>query len=278
MKKRNSFLKVIWAMVFAIAIFAPLNCGCEYVKAGYVGVKVYTLGGQKGDFEVLGVGRHWEGINEDIYMFPTFTQNKVWTADNREDSPTDEHFTIQSKEGIIIDADVGMSYAIERDKVIVLFQKYRKDINQITNTYLRAHIRDALNKYSRTYTAAELYGSGATAVIDKATEDVREVMKDNGVNLEKLYWVSALRFPSNITDEINNKVAAIQIAQRKDNEVKAAEAQAQINRLNNGSLSNMNMKMKELENQAKAIEKWNGALPTTMPPGTTIPFINLKAE
>lgn len=275
MKKKNIFLRAIWAVIFAVAIFAPLNCGCEYVKAGYVGVKVYTLGGQKGDFQVLGVGRHWEGMYEDIYIFPTYTQSRVWTANIRDDSPIDEHFTLQSKEGVSIDADVGITYSIEPARVVDLFKKYRKDVDTITNTYLRQYIRDGLNKYSTQYTTADLYGDGKTKVIAAAEKEIREIMKENGIVLEKLYWVNSLRPPDNITEEINNKVAAIQIAQRKDNEVKAAEAQAQINRLNNGSLSNMNMRMKELENQSKAIDKWNGQLPGVMPPGTTLPFLNI---
>jgi hypothetical protein len=243
-----------------------------------VGVKVYTLGGNKGNFEVLGVGRHWEGINEDIYLFPTFTQSKVWTADSREDSPTDEHFTVQSKEGVSIDADVGMTYAIQPDKVVTLFQKYRKDVNQITNTYLRSYVRDALNKYSVLYSTAELYGEAKTKVIEAAEKETREVMKDNGINLERLYWVNSLRPPENITAEINNKVAAVQIAQRKENEVRTAEAQAQINRLNNNSLSNMNVRMKELDIQEKWVARWNGQLPSTMIPGSALPMFNIHKE
>lgn len=260
MKNRNW---IIAALMIA-AVFAPMNCGCEYVRAGYVGVKVYTLGGDKGSFEVLGVGRHWEGINEDIYLFPTFTQSKVWTADAREDSPIDEHISLQSKEGVIIDADVGMTYAIQADKVVTLFQKYRKDVHQITNVYLRAFVRDALNRYSQLYSTAELYSDAKTKVIEAAEKEVRDIMKDNGIYLERLYWVSALRPPDNITAEINNKVAAIQIAQRKANEVEAARSQAKINELSNSSITEVTLRMKELEIKKIEAERWNGQKPHTI--------------
>lgn len=66
-------------MLGTIAIGAALmfgTAGCSKVPAGEVGVKVYLLGTDKGvDHEVLGPGRYWIGINQDLYLFPIFTQN-----------------------------------------------------------------------------------------------------------------------------------------------------------------------------------------------------------
>lgn len=263
-------------MVFAVAILAPLNCGCEYVKAGHVGVKVYTLGGQKGEFEVLGVGFQWEGMFEDIYIFPTYTQNRVWTADSVPGSETDEHFTFQTTEGLSVDADVGVSYSVDPSKVVELFKTYRKDINAITDIYLKTYIRDALNQHSVKFNVETIYGNGKTELIAKAEKQVRDAMAPKGIMIERLYWVNSLRLPSNVVEEINNKIAAVQIAQRRENEVESAKAQAKINSLNNNSMSAMTIRMKEIENQSKAIEKWNGALPQTMPPNTAVPFLNIE--
>jgi len=275
MKNRNIFVKVLWAIVFAVAIMAPLNCGCEYVKAGHVGVKVHTLGSEKGEFETLGVGWQWEGVFEDIYIFPTYTQNKVWTADTRDESPVDESFTFQTSEGLSVSADIGMSYSVDATKVTDLFKTYRKDLKQITDTYIRTYVRDAVNQFSVKYNVEQIYGNGKTDLIAKAEKQVREFLAPKGIIVERLYWVSALRLPENVVEEINNKIAAVQVAQRRENEVESAKAQAKINSLNNNSMSAMTIRMKELDNQAKAIEKWNGQLPQTMPPGGTVPFLNM---
>ncbi len=64
--------------------------GCSKVPAGNVGIKVYLLGKSKGvDTEELPVGRYWIGINEELYKFPTFTQNYVWTKNINEGSIND---------------------------------------------------------------------------------------------------------------------------------------------------------------------------------------------
>ena len=60
------------------SIIASL-AACSKVPAGHVGVKVYLLGSSKGvDTEELGVGRYWIGINEELYLFPTYMQNYTW--------------------------------------------------------------------------------------------------------------------------------------------------------------------------------------------------------
>ncbi|TON47649.1 transposase, partial [Vibrio parahaemolyticus] len=65
--------------------------GCSKITAGHVGIKVNLLGGDKGvQAEEVGVGRYWVGVNEELYSFPTFSQNYVWTASETEGSENDE--------------------------------------------------------------------------------------------------------------------------------------------------------------------------------------------
>ena len=68
-------------LLFAILLGA-LFVSCSKVPAGNVGIKFYLLGKDKGvDYEVLGPGRYWIGINEELFLFPTQRQNKVWSDD-----------------------------------------------------------------------------------------------------------------------------------------------------------------------------------------------------
>ncbi len=84
--------------VLLILLLSFGTVACTKVPSGHVGVKVYLLGGSKGvDSEELGVGRYWIGWNQELYLFPTFTQNTVWTADSREGSENDESITFQNK-------------------------------------------------------------------------------------------------------------------------------------------------------------------------------------
>ena len=72
-------------VVSLIAVFIAANlAGCSRVPAGTVGVKVNMLGGNKGvDYQVVKPGLYWMGPNTELFLFPTFTQNYVWTEDER---------------------------------------------------------------------------------------------------------------------------------------------------------------------------------------------------
>lgn len=127
---------------FIAVLLVLLITGCSKVPSGNVGIKFYLLGGGKGvDTEELGPGRHWIGINEELYLFPTFTQNYTWA---RVKNSPDESISFQTDQGLSVNADVGISYAVDPTKVSVLFQKYRKGIEEITDVYLRNMVRDAL--------------------------------------------------------------------------------------------------------------------------------------
>ncbi|TON43446.1 transposase, partial [Vibrio parahaemolyticus] len=72
------------------------------------------LGGDKGvQAEEVGVGRYWVGVNEELYSFPTFSQNYVWTASETEGSENDESISFQTIEGLAVNADVGITYRID---------------------------------------------------------------------------------------------------------------------------------------------------------------------
>ncbi|WP_219622928.1 SPFH domain-containing protein, partial [Vibrio parahaemolyticus] len=119
--------------------------GCSKITAGHVGIKVNLLGGDKGvQAEEVGVGRYWVGVNEELYSFPTFSQNYVWTASETEGSENDESISFQTIEGLAVNADVGITYRIDPTKVSKIFEKYRRGVDEITDVYLRNMVRDAL--------------------------------------------------------------------------------------------------------------------------------------
>ena len=68
MNKQLTQMIIVSSSAIVILIGGIYGCtSCRKVPAGYVGVKVYLLGGAKGvDSEKLGVGRHFIGFNEAI--------------------------------------------------------------------------------------------------------------------------------------------------------------------------------------------------------------------
>lgn len=278
--KNNKLFRLAATVAMAAAIV-----GCSKVPAGHVGVKVYMLGGDKGvDSEEKGVGRHWIGLNEELFIFPTFTQNETWTQSKQ--------LSFQTVEGLSVTADVGISYHIDPSKVTAVFQKYRKGIDEITDVYLRNMVRDSLVKQASVLKIESVYGAGKAALIEAVQREVTTQTADIGIVIEKIYWIGNLGLPENVVNSINAKIQATQMAEQRQNEITQAKAEADkvVEAARGEAQSRIAVAQAEADAirikgealrqnpsviELSAIEKWNGALPQYAG-GTAIPFINLN--
>ena len=283
--------KLTLALFALVVLFGMTACEIKKVPAGHKGVKVYLLGSDKGvDSEEVGVGRYYLTINEDLYLFPTFTQNYVWTQDEDEGSPNDESLTFQTVEGLTVGADVGISYRINPEKVSVVFQKYRRGVEEITDTFLRNMVRDALVDFASTRPIESVYGEGKTALMDEVEASVRTQVQDIGIEIEKIYWIGSLRLPPTVTTALNAKIEATQKAQQRENEIAQAKAEAQKEIEAARGKAQARLEVASAEAKAievkgaalrknpevltlSAIEQWDGVLPKVN--SGVVPFIDV---
>ena len=278
------------ATMVACGLAVAFTAGCTRIEAGYVGVKVDKFGDDRGvNIETLPPGVHVTGWNTDIHKFPTFTQSKIW--DNKE--PVNEEFMFQTKEGMSVSTDLGVSYYIPKEEASKVFQKYRKGVDEITNVVLRGVVRDTLNIEGSRVAVESAYGEGKGELQQRVQSMVQAQAKEFGVVVEKAYFVNEMRLPAEVIASINKKLAANQIAAQKQNElasaiadaekVKAAaegEKQAAILKAQGESeaLRILGDALRQNPNVAelRAIEKWDGKLPQTMVPNASTPFVNLR--
>lgn len=228
-QRGNAIPLVLGAIVLVIALIWGLWAVVSWKKvpAGNVGVKVMLLGGPKGvDTQVLGVGRQFIGWQQELYLYPTFTQNYVWTAGNDQGSEGDEAISFQDRQGLEISADVGIAYNVDPTKVSLLFQKYRKGVDEITDNVLRNYVRDALNTEASTMLVENIYGAGKAGLMDRASKRVRDQVEPFGIRIEKIYWIGSMRLPPGVQLALNAKIEATQKAQQRENEVAQAIAEA----------------------------------------------------
>lgn len=283
--------------VMLVVMLLALMCGsvaCSRVPSGHVGVKVFLLGGDKGvDSQELGVGRYWIGWNEELHIFPTFTQNYVWTLEATEGSPDDESITFQTKEGLSVNADIGIAYHIDPTKVSVIFQKYRKGVQEITDIYLRNIVRDAFVTVASNRPVEFVYGEGKAELRTEVENIVKAKVEPIGIMIEQISFVGNLRLPETVIRAINAKIEATQTAQMRENQLREAEAearkkiaeaqgqaesiklvaisQAEANRILSASITSNLV-------EYKRIEKWNGIMPTYMAGNMPTPMLNVKSE
>jgi len=214
---------------FMVSIAAiALLTSCATVPAGYKGVKVYLLGRKNGsEIKVLDVGRYSMGINQQLYLFPIFQQDFTWGHDNGETgvSPHDP-FTFQSKEGINVSVNLGISFHIIPDSVKYVFLKWRKDINYIANVYFDDLLHDALIHVASGRTIEEIYGSHKRDLLEKVDSIVEHQVRPYGIVVDRIFYTGDLKLPDIIVKAINSKMEATQIAQQRENELREVEAEA----------------------------------------------------
>ena len=271
--------------LLAAGICALTLTACDRVPAGYRGVIVNLYGSDKGvSEESVGVGRYYLGWNKEMYLFPTFLQNRSWTQA--------QAITMQTSEGLTITTDAGITYQIQPDNIVKVFTKYRLGIDEITDTFLHNMVRDAMNEVASTMTVDQIYGVKKEHFI---TEVNRIVIKDaaaNGINVDKIYLIGSFVLPQMVKDSIDVKIQASQNAIKVENEIATsraqaqktiveAQAQAQQIIINAESQAKANRILAESLTpefvQYQAILKWNGTLPTTNA-GGAMPFINIGAK
>lgn len=274
--------RILATIMLCVAVMFTVT-GCSKVPAGNVGVKVYLLGGSKGvDSEELGVGRYWIGFNEELYLFPTFTQNVTWER-------ADELIAFQTKEGMDVSAPIGMSYRVDPEKVTTLFQKYRKGIDEITDIYLRNMVRDSIVSIVGTKTVESVYGAGKAEIISAAEERVRSQVAPYGIIIERLYWAGKVNLPPQVITSLNNKIQSTQMAEQRQNEVAQSIAEADKERERAKGIAaaqeivaGAEAKAIELRGEAlrknpevltlNAVERWDGKMPTYLSEGALMPF------
>jgi regulator of protease activity HflC (stomatin/prohibitin superfamily) len=287
------FAAVAVSLFAFFMVYSPM-----YVEPGHVGIKVNLLGDAKGvKPEEVGVGRHWITWNERIYTFPTFTQNYTWTRDPDERGEEDESFTFNDKDGTSLNADIGISYNIVPDKVPLIFQKYRKGVEEITDIYLRNMVRDAITSEASVLPVETIYGIGKEKLLDAVTARVKSKVDALGINIEDLYWIGKIRLPESVEKALNDKIKANQDAMTAQNQVlqqkyeadkKVEQArgradsvlieatkQAEANKVLAASITPAFIEYKKLENELKAIDKWGGVLPTFIGGDSPTPFLNV---
>lgn len=270
---------LILAMIVVASLFVS-SCG-TMVPAGHVAVKVYLLGKSKGvDSEVLGVGRYWVGINEELYLYPVYVQQYRFTKSVGDgDSPDDEAFYFQNKDGVKCDVDIAIMAHADPEKVSTLFQKFRHDLETVMKVNLRTFILNKIQEYASALSIEELYSPKKVEMMKRVESDLRAEVSKYGIVVDSVSLLSDIRFPPEVEAAIVAKIKATQEAMQRENEVAKAKADAEIKVLNARAeaqaIQMKQMSISAIMVQYEAVQKWNGVLPVTML-GNTTPFINVR--
>lgn len=274
--KKTRILLVVGGIAAMLLLIIVVTC-YERVDAGHAGIRVNLYGSDKGVDDVTEVtGAVWYNpITTEIYEFPLFVQNVVFTRDFAEGSPENEEIRVTTNDGLVVSMDVSINYRIGSDRAVDIFKKYRKPLSEISRTILRNYLRDAYNRSANFYTAEEIY-TRKNEFISRADSLFQADLGGEGFVVEKVVMLNELRLPEKIKLAIDRKIEAKQIAEQKKNEleqskadalkkIEAARGEAEAMRIQADAeryaFEQKRAALNRLLVQQQLIDKWDGKLP-----------------
>lgn len=200
---------------------------------------------------------------------------------NEGDSIDSSQLNGASKDLQDVKIGVMVNYHINPEKVQVIFASYRSVDNYELNV-IEPLIREVVKSTSAGYTAEELVTKRAE-FSDKVNSTLAEQLMLKDSVLER-FSVTNFEFSPSFTQAIEAKVTAVQNAEAQKNKLEQVkyEAQQQIETAK-AEAESIRIKAQAVTQQGgadyvrlQAIAKWNGNVPTTMIPGASVPFIDLR--
>ncbi|MBC7522397.1 MAG: prohibitin family protein [Sandarakinorhabdus sp.] len=271
------------AVLIAALAAAFLQNAFFRVLPGYVGIRVNNIGSDAGvASQALPVGWYFAPLGVNIYEYPVFTRTYTWTQSPNEQTPIDESFNFQDKNGLALRADIAVAYHVDPTRAPILFQRYRADMDAIIAGPLRNAIRNAIVERASRLGVEEIYGPQKAALITAALADVQRYFTPVGLQVEQLYWAGNIIVPDAVLAQINAKIANEQAALAAQANVATARANAEARVAKaEGDARSMQVEAAAIRTNPeivtlRAVEKWNGQLPTYTGGNAPLPFIGVK--
>lgn len=258
-------------MIF-VTMTLLFSTACTRIEPGHVGIKINMAGDNRGADKIpteSGWVFYIPGFTQ-VLEYPTFIQTTSWTKDVTEGSPSNEEICFNTKNNVNACVDISLSYYIEASRVPEFYVKFRNDdLNAFTHGFYRNVARDAFNEVGAKYADEDVSSHKKDAFLKEVRQFVVANTDKYGIQLEQFGFIGALRLPDNIVKAMNDKVAAVQRAQQAENELRTAQANAQIriaaaqgeaeaNRLLTNSLDDRLLRWQEL---SIIRDKWDGKSP-----------------
>lgn len=262
---KNEAKAVKGTLIFILLIIALIN-SVVFIKTGEIGI-VTKFGAVQDRVMTAGLN----------FKVPFIQGVKKINCKTQEITTDNES---ASKDLQDISMSVSINYAVNVEKAPDLYKSVGKDYKDIILVPILA---DTIKTSTAEYTAEETITKRAE-LSSKIYEKLNDRLNEQGITVINVNIIN-LNFSEAYNQAIEDKQVAQQraLTAQQELEITKAEAEkkiveaqgtAEANRIINESLTQENLEKQKLENQAKAIEKWNGQLPNTI--SDMVPFLNIN--
>ena len=173
-----------------------------------------------------------------------------------------------------------INYHVDPEQVEEIYRQY-KSIKDYEADIIRPAIRDTVKNDASRFTAEELVTKRGEYT-DSIQKTLTERLEQYNITVERVN-VTNIQFSSQYTASIEAKVTAEQNALKAEQDLKRVEFEAQQRVAQaEAEAEAIRIQAQAINSQGgadyvnlKAIEQWDGQLPTQFVPGSAVPFINI---
>lgn len=177
---------------------------------------------------------------------------------------------------------IALNYHLIPTRVAETFQLVG-DLNSVGDRIIVPAVQEAFKATTAKYTAEELI-SKRPEVRDQISQFMKDRLLRHGITIDEFSIVN-FRFSESFNQAIEGKTTADQLKLKAERDLErikveaeqkiaSAKAEAESLRLQKQEITPDLLRLREIENQRLALEKWNGQLPQVT--GGSVPMINIK--
>ena len=186
-----------------------------------------------------------------------------------------------SKDLQLVTTEVTLNYQLNASGVGEIYRSMRQNYE---STVIQPYIQEAVKSTTADFNAEELI-TQRPQVKDELQNLMAERLAPLGIVVVQLS-ITDFQFSSTFQESIEAKVKAVQQALEAENalkrvefeaqqEITRAQAEAKALELQKTQITDQLLALRRIEVQGRAIEKWNGVMPTVVTSGGPVPMLDV---
>ena len=259
--------KKVAGIAIVLLVLVVLGGSMGTVGAGEQGV-LLRFGAVTGEIKDEGLYFKIPFVNQVVLMS---TQIQKYTATA----------TSSSKDLQVVSTEVTLNFQLDATQVGEIYRTMRR---QYESRIIQPYIQEAVKSVTANYNAEELI-TQRPAVKSELQDFVTERLAPLGMNVVELS-ITDFQFSATFQQAIEAKVTAVQQALEAENalarvefeaeqEIAKARAEAEGLRLQKQQITPQLLKLRQIEVQGRAVEKWNGVMPQVVTSGGPVPMLDV---
>lgn len=206
---------------------------------------------------------------------------REWTNNSATGTSADaEGIQAESKDSIKFTVGISATAQIDADKASKFLYNYAssKTLAQVMDSQVRNKVETDIIQQMSNYTMDQIRGN-KDGIIKSVSDDTTKYFSDRGVTITNLGYKGDFTYADPKVQQALSDVFNAQREQqaqqiKNQTMIQQAQAQAKANKIQQAVMQET-VELKKLQNQADAISKWNGNLPSTVVGGGSGTLFNI---